>query len=216
MTARILVVDDNRENRLVLTGLLEDTGFSVLQAENGKAALDLFEQAAPDFIWMDMRMPVMDGYEAVRQIRQRPRGATLPIVALTASAFKEQRPQILDSGCDDMVAKPFQEHEIFETMARFLEIEYVYDQETESALITSPEDKLSSAMLADLPPGILRDLDETSLALDLNAIQEVIERIAEQAPDTARQLQALAQDFEFARIRELLEGLKERRPYFKS
>ena len=213
---RILVVDDNLGNRLVLTGLLEDTGFSVLQAENGKAALDLFEQAAPDFIWMDMRMPVMDGYEAVRQIRQRPRGATLPIVALTASAFKEQRSQVLDSGCDDMVTKPFQEHEIFETMARFLEIEYVYDQETESALITSPEDELSSAMLADLPPRILRDLDETSLALDLDAIQEVIERIAEQAPDTARQLQALAQDFEFARIRELLEGLKERRPYFKS
>lgn len=84
-----------------------------------------------------------------------------------------------------MVIKPFREHEIFETMSRFLEIEYVYDQEAEPAPTTSPGADLTPVMLDELPPQLLRDLDETTLVLDMDAIREVIERIAEQAPDTA-------------------------------
>ncbi len=76
-----------------------------------------------------------------------------------------------------MVIKPFREHEIFETMARFLEIEYVYDQEAEPT--TSPGADLPPAMLDELPPQLLRDLDETTLVPDMDAIREVIERIAE-------------------------------------
>jgi signal transduction histidine kinase/ligand-binding sensor domain-containing protein/CheY-like chemotaxis protein len=201
---RILVVDDSEENRLVLASLLEGAGFTVFQAENGKVALDMFERTAPDFVWMDMRMPVMDGYEAVRKIRQRPGGDTLPIVSLTASGVKEQRSRILNSGCDDIVVKPFREHEIFDMMARFLNIEYVYDQDTQSDPTTDFGNKLTSGMLAKLPPQILKDLDETTLALDMDAIEEVIERIAELAPETARQLLALAEDIEIAHIRTLL------------
>jgi CheY-like chemotaxis protein len=75
---RILIADDHQDNRLLLKSLLEEAGFSTLEAQNGKEALDAFEKEAPDFIWMDMRMPVMDGYEAVRQIRRRPGGEKLP------------------------------------------------------------------------------------------------------------------------------------------
>jgi CheY-like chemotaxis protein len=205
-TRRILIADDHPENRLLLKTLLEAAGFSILEAENGKKALEAFEKEAPDFIWMDMRMPVMDGYEAVRQIRRRPGGGKLPIVAITASAFRSQRPQILAAGCDDIVFKPFQEHEIFEAMARLLGVEYVYE---ESDDVAAPIDgaELTAAMLAELPPALLQDLDKTTLVANREAILEVIERIREHAPDAAESLRALVQDFEIERIRELLAEL---------
>jgi CheY-like chemotaxis protein/two-component sensor histidine kinase len=200
---RILIADDHPENRLLLKSLLEVAGFSILEVENGKEALEAFEKQAPDFIWMDMRMPVMDGYEAVRQIRQRPGGDKLPIVAITASAFREQRPEILASGCDDTVFKPFREHEIFEVMARFLGVEYVYEEPDDSA---APIDdaELTAAMLAELPPQLLQDLDKTTLVANGQVILKVIDRIAEHAPETAELLRALVQNFEIERIRELL------------
>jgi CheY-like chemotaxis protein len=202
-TRRILIADDHPENRLLLKTLLEEAGFSILEAQNGKEALEAFEKEAPDFIWMDMRMPVMDGYEAVRQIRLRPGGAKLPVIAITASAFREQRPEILAAGCDDMVFKPFREHEIFEVMARFLGVGYVYEQPDDAA---APIDdaELTAAMLAELPPELLHDLDKTTLVADREVILEVIDRIAADAPESAELLRALVQNFEIDRIRELL------------
>jgi CheY-like chemotaxis protein len=186
--------------------LLEGVGFSILEAQNGKEAVDAFEKQVPDFIWMDMRMPVMDGYEATRQIRRRPGGEKLPIIAITAGAFRSQRPQILAAGCDDMVFKPFREHEIFEVIARFLGVEYIYAEPDDAA---APIDgaELTAAMLAELPPELLKDLDRTTLVANREAILEVIDRIAERAPETAGHLRVLVQNFEIECIRELLSEL---------
>jgi signal transduction histidine kinase/CheY-like chemotaxis protein len=200
---RILIADDHPENRLLLKSLLEGAGFAIIEAENGKEALEAFEKETPDFVWMDMRMPVMDGYEAARQIRRRPGGEKLPIVAITASAFRNQRPEILAAGCDDMVFKPFREHEIFEVMARFLGVEYVYE-EPDDAAAPIDDAELTAAMLAELPPELLQDLDETTLVANREVILKVIERIAAHAPETAEHLRALVQNFEIERIRELL------------
>jgi CheY-like chemotaxis protein len=202
-TRRILIADDHTENRFLLKTLLEGAGFAILEAQNGKEALGAFEKEAPDFIWMDMRMPVMDGYEAVRQIRKRPGGEKLPIIAITASVFRSQRPEILAAGCDDMVFKPFREHKIFEVMTRFLGVEYVYEEPDDAA---APIDDagLTAAMLAELPPELLQDLDKTTLVANREVILKVIERIPEHAPETAELLRALVQNFEIERIRELL------------
>ncbi|MEJ2693854.1 MAG: ATP-binding protein, partial [Candidatus Thiodiazotropha sp.] len=94
---RILIVEDSLENRLLLRSLLMQVGFTVREAENGKEGVSLFEQWHPHLIWMDIRMPVMDGYEATIRIRELPGGDTVKIVALTASAFKEQREKILET-----------------------------------------------------------------------------------------------------------------------
>ena len=206
-TWRILIADDNQENRLLLKTLHKKAGFSTLEAQNGKEALEVFEKDALDFIWMDMRMPVMDGYEAVRQIRRRPGGDKLPIVAITASAFKSQRTEILATGCDDIVFKPFRAHEIFEVMARFLDIEYVYEQPIDAK---PPIDatELTAAMLGELSPELFHDLDKTTLVANREAILEVIERIQKHAPETAEHLRALVQNFEIERIRELLSELE--------
>jgi hypothetical protein len=102
-----------------------------------------------------------------------------------------------------MVFKPFREHEVFEVMARFLGVEYLYaEPDGATALIDDAE--LTAAMLAELPPELLRDLDETTLVANREVILKVIERIAEHAPGVAEHLRALVQNFEIERIRELL------------
>jgi len=203
-TWRILVADDNRENLLLLKSLLEEVGFFVFDAKNGQEAVAAFKKESPDFVWMDMRMPVMDGYEAVRQIRQCSGGDTVPIIAITASAFNEQREEILAAGCNDMVIKPFQAHEIFETMGRFLDIEYIYAPQHEAAPSRKGEIHLTSAMLADLPAELLQELRRTTLSLNSAAISAVIERIEPLDPDTAKGLQTLMDDFQIGRIHDLL------------
>ena len=201
---RILAADDNKENLLLLKSVLEEVGFSVIEANNGKEAVELFETESPDMIWMDMRMPVMDGYEAVRQIRRLKGGETVPIIAITASAFGEQRQEIITAGCNDMITKPFEQNEIFEAMGRFLDIEYVYETETGFSTDQFDGTELTSTMLADLPPELLQELNDACLALNTEALATVIERIKIEAPDTAKGLKHLSANFQIGRIRELI------------
>jgi len=202
---RILVVDDNDENRLLLTNLLARAGFTVQEAENGQEAIAVFQDWRPQFIWMDIRMPVMDGYQATQKIRALPGGGAdaVKIVAVTASVLDEQREDILASGCDDLVRKPFRDHEIFEAMAVQLGVEYRYQEE--AAMKQPPEISLTPEMLAKLHPELLDELDQTTLALDRQATFDVIERIAAGDPEIAEGLRALMQNFQTARIRALLK-----------
>ena len=203
-TWRILVADDNRENLLLLKSLLEEVGFFVVEAKNGQEAVEAFKKESPDFIWMDMRMPVMDGYEAVRQIRGLPGGDTVKIIAITASALSEQRSDILAAGCDDMVIKPFQAHEIFEAMGRFLDIEYIYEPESEAAPARVRELELNAPMLAVLPDELLQELRQATLALNREAALEVIARIADHAPEVATGLKELVDNYQMAELQDLL------------
>ncbi|MEG3986143.1 PAS domain S-box protein [Microcoleus sp. S28C3] len=126
---RILAVDDRLESRLLLVRMLTSLGFAVQDAENGVQAVEMWSSWEPHLIWMDMRMPVMDGYEATKQIKAHLKGQATVIIALTASAFDEERSLILSAGCDDFVAKPFREQVILEKMAKYLGVSYVYDRE---------------------------------------------------------------------------------------
>jgi CheY-like chemotaxis protein len=158
---RILVAEDDDVNRQLLTGLLEPVGFEVRCAENGKQAVDQFEQWRPHLVWMDMRMPVMDGYEATRQIKANHSEDAPIILALTANAFEEERLVALSLGCDDFIRKPFQATVILEKMAEFLDIRYIYAHSTvsssngQSAL---PED--ASPIQADSDPLVSRALSQ--------------------------------------------------------
>jgi CheY-like chemotaxis protein len=109
----VLIVDDHDLNRRVLVELLQPFGFSVREAADGAQALDQFERHGPQLILMDLRMPGLDGYQAMQRIRQSARGAQVRIVAVTASAFDDDLPRIRDSGADDVLRKPFRRDELF-------------------------------------------------------------------------------------------------------
>ncbi|MEM6795027.1 MAG: two-component regulator propeller domain-containing protein [Acidobacteriota bacterium] len=130
---RILVVDDAEENRRLLMRLLGGVGIYVREAADGLEATELWANWRPHLIFMDIRMPRMDGYEATRRIRQREAegGAfrTL-IIALTATAFEHDRRRILAAGCDDVVTKPFQEELLFDKISEHLDVACLYGEAT--------------------------------------------------------------------------------------
>ena len=201
---RILVVDDNLENRLLLGNLLIQTGFTVQQAQDGAEAVAKFQEWSPHFIWMDIRMPGMDGYQATREIRRLPEGDQVKIVAITASVLAEQHEEIMAAGCDALVRKPFRDQQIFEMMAVQLGLAYRY-REDSSTSEKPREVTLTSEMLAELPPELMHELDQATLALDRAASFAVIERIADGNPEVAKGLRDLMQNFQTARIRELIQ-----------
>ncbi len=143
---RILVVDDSFDNRLLLVKRLTSVGFSVCEAINGKEAIEQWTSFLPHLIFMDMRMPVMDGYEATRQIKEHLHGKATTIIALTASAFEEEQEVVLAAGCDDFMGKPFQETLLWEKLAQHLGVRYRYEQskikEEENRRDESVENKL--------------------------------------------------------------------------
>jgi PAS domain S-box-containing protein len=129
-TYRVLVADDRRENRILLSEMLKAVGFDVLEVRDGRETLACFERWRPHLILMDMRMPIMDGYEACQCIRATEAGSRTGIVAVTASAFDDMRQQVWESGVDAYISKPFQEQELFETIHNCLGVEYVYEGDT--------------------------------------------------------------------------------------
>ncbi|MBD1865075.1 MULTISPECIES: hybrid sensor histidine kinase/response regulator [Trichocoleus] len=125
-TYRILVVDDRSTNRQLLVRMLAPLGFEVREAENGQAAIALWQHWQPHLIWMDMRMPVMDGYAATQYIKAQPQGSGTTIIALSASVLDADRALILAAGCDDFVCKPIQEAVILNKIAQYLAVRYSY------------------------------------------------------------------------------------------
>ncbi len=198
----VLVAEDNVDNRELLLRLLQRVGFQTRSADNGEEAIARFLERRPDFIWMDMRMPLLDGYEATRRIRALPGGSEIKIAALTASAFQENREEILAAGCDDMVAKPLDEALLFATMARLLGVVFEYESE---APASAPARALSSA-LPPLPDALTTALHSAAESLDVEAARASIERINGIDPDTAARLHKLLDEFRFEDILRLLAG----------
>ena len=199
---RILVVEDNPENRLLLIELLKQAGFENRAAENGEQAVTLFQEWQPHFIWMDMRMPVMDGFEATRRIRALAGGDVVKIVALTASAFGELHKKILEAGCDDVILKPIQAREIFESMAGQLGVRYQYKEAAEEAVSVSAE--ITSEAIAALPEALRESLRDIALSLKQDEFEAALAPVRERDSALADGLAALAREFRFDRILELL------------
>lgn len=120
---RILIADDEPISRKLLNKLLTSLGFQTREAANGKEAVEMWESWQPHFIWMDMQMPVVNGWEATRQIRQKiqdTNASPTTIVALTANAFAKDRELSLSAGCDDFVSKPFRRDELLDKLSHYL------------------------------------------------------------------------------------------------
>jgi len=202
---RILVVEDGEENRTLLIRLLQMAGMEVREAVNGFEAVETAEKWRPHFIWMDIRMPVMDGLEATRRIKSTKAGKDIPIAALTASAMEEERGPILAAGCDDFVRKPYREHEIFDVMAKHLRLEYVYEDEQTDEAPAEPEAESTVQRLAGLAPHLRSELCEAVLRLDMPRTSEVIETIAAQDAPLGTVLKTVAENLDYDRLLALLD-----------
>ena len=256
-TYRILVVDDDRAGRLLLVTMLNFLGFQVKEATQGEEAVALWENWQPHLIWMDMQMPVMDGYEATQQIKARQkqqrerelngkRGngesgetreteqistahslfsfsdyqfpgtnpkATLhnrktTIIALTASAFEEERTAILATGCDDFVSKPFHKQVILDKMAQYLGVRYLYEEES-----GQPENKEESSWvpaaseidLSPMPEIWIEQLYQAAAKGSDQRVLHLIEQIPSDRASLAHALTDLANNFQFDQLMALTQ-----------
>lgn len=190
---RILVAEDNADSRELLLHLLSSVGFEVRGVENGLQALESFKAWRPHFIWMDIRMPVMDGCEATRQIRALPGGDQVKIVALTASVFQERLGDILQAGCDTILGKPFEEDQLFQTMAELLPVQYDY-AEAEAA------ENNGALNLSSLPPEVCLRIKQAAETLDLDELSQLIEQLQAAHPSVAGELEHWVNAFRFEQI----------------
>lgn len=201
---RILIVEDQLENQLLLTELMKRLGVSVRLAENGEQGVSMFTSWHPHLIWMDWRMPVMDGLAATRRIRELPGGRAVKIVAVTASAFIEQRKEIFTAGMDDFVRKPYRANEIYECMFRQLGVKYVYanNQVEEDATF---ETVLTDKMLAVLPTDLRSELGKALDSLEDKRINDAIGQVAAYDKELHKVLTHLAQNFDYPAILKALQ-----------
>lgn len=181
---RIAVVDDRETNRLMLVKLLKSVGFEPRTANNGKKAIALWQEWQPDLIWMDMRMPVMDGYEATRYIKNQPHGTKTIIIALTASAFEEQKQKAIEASCDDLVSKPFLEQIIFDKLTQHLGVKFIYKTESQDIAPKAATKPLKSQNLSSLTLELATDIHQSAIAVDAEQIETLIAQI----PDTERHI----------------------------
>ncbi len=116
----VLIVDDIKQNRKMLSGVLETTGINIIEAENGREAVSLVEHYSPDIILMDMKMPIMTGYEATKAIKSNPKFKEIPIIAVTASAMKSEEHKIRKIGCNSYLRKPVSKVKIISEMMNYI------------------------------------------------------------------------------------------------
>jgi signal transduction histidine kinase/CheY-like chemotaxis protein len=205
---RILVVDDRWENRQLLLKLLRPLGFQVQEASNGQEAIEQWQEWYPHLIWMDMRMPVMNGHEATQIIKSHLQGQATVVIALTASTLEEEREIVLSGGCDDFVRKPFSEAVIFEKMSEYLGVRYLYETLSPDAQTTaiSPPEKLTAEALSILPNEWLIELSEAAALIDNQLISQLLTQIAQDHQALAQSIQQEVDDFDFDRIMTLAQG----------
>ncbi|TAE57394.1 MAG: response regulator [Nostocales cyanobacterium] len=208
---RILIVEDNATNRLLLRQILQNLGLEVQEAENGEEAIDMWRKYKPDLIFMDMQMPILDGYAATQQIRSQEQNSTwttklspTKIIALTASAFAEQRQETLLAGCDDFVSKPFRREEILATLSEHLQVQFLYQQqlenETQHHQHEESEFKLNTHALEIMPNEWIHKLNFASAQCNDDKCLELLADIPPEQTQLIAALRNLIDNYQFDKL----------------
>jgi PAS domain S-box-containing protein len=201
---RILIVEDQPENRRLARVLLEELGFELQEASNGLEAVQMAQHWLPDLILMDIRMPILDGLQATQIIRTTPHGKTVKILALTASAFEEDRARVLAAGCDDFIAKPFEATLLFAKLEKWLGNIFLYPTGALQQEATSTELPLDDELMG-LSNALLLELQKAVRELNLTKTGKRIQEVAEHKPLLAQKLQGMVAEFRFDELQQALE-----------
>ena len=201
----VLVVDDNHENLQIVVTLLKMVGFETIEATNGSDAIEKFEQWSPDLILMDLRMPVMDGYEATQQIKLTEKGIQTPVIALTANILEEDRNRIETIGIQGFIGKPFLESELLDTIGRILGLQYVYEEEIHSSQETGFYFSENMAEeIGKLDDSLrLKMLDAIAVA-DMKRLKMLIGSVVQENSNLAHHLMGLARNYDYDQLYQLL------------
>jgi PAS domain S-box-containing protein len=209
---RILIVEDNDENAILLKTLLDQAGLNTRVARDGKEGVEMAEAWRPHFIWMDIKMPVMDGYDATRFIRSKPWGKEIVIVAFTASAFSDQESNILDVGCNCIVRKPFRSQEIFDAMSKHLGIRFIYSKTLgEEYTDTCRSDKIENPSISELeslPAKVVESILKATVELDKHSILAIAHEFAQSHPNLSVYLENQVLSYNFEAIEVLFSSVK--------
>jgi len=205
VAVRALVVDDIEANRQILAQFLEVIGVEVEIATNGREAVEAVQRQQPNIVFMDIRMPVMDGMEAMRQIKKE--ASQLKVAAVSASTFEHERQEYLAAGFDAFIAKPVQTAELYSGLAQLLEIDFEFAlQDEDDAPVETVDPKQVT-----LPAGLHAQLLSAAELAQVTTLEQHLDAMAELGADAAtlaRHLRQLCQDFQFDEVAVLLEQVE--------
>ncbi|HNY13538.1 MAG TPA: ATP-binding protein, partial [Candidatus Wallbacteria bacterium] len=201
---RLLIVEDQLENRLLLRNLLLPFGFQLREAANGGEGVKIFTEWRPHLIFIDRRMPGLDGLDATRQIRKLADSGNTVIVAVTAHAFKDERQQMLDAGCDAFLSKPFPADAIFDILEKHLHVSVI--RAKEDSRNENGREKLNVDELSKLPSGLLLEMKDALIRLDMKLIDEMIRRVTLENAALGNTIGRYANRFDYKTILEALEN----------
>ncbi|MDP2097317.1 MAG: AAA family ATPase [Methylobacter sp.] len=201
---KILAVDDKSFNRQLLVTLLAPLGFDVKEAGNGQEAIEIWQQWQPDLIFMDIRMPVMDGYDAAEYIKLHKQDKPTVIIALTASVMEEEKAMVFSAGCDNFMRKPFKEAGMFDMLVKHLGVQFIY-KTTVYESCDLIDISLTSADLQIMPQEWLMELFEAALEADSEAVLALLQAVPETETVIINILTKMVRKFQFEQIIDLIE-----------
>ena len=203
---RILIVDDIHSNRKILATLLAPLGLDIREAKSGREALDVWKEWQPHLIWLDIRMPEIDGYAVIKRIKNTAPEHPTVIISISASTFEEDRQKALDLGCDGFVGKPFKEFEIFEEMKKHLHLRYVYaeDIQKDDLAREAQEQALSLETVKGLPSKWKIEMKQAIEHVDLDQMGILIEEMRKRDETLAEAIQQRIDQFDYEKVLEAL------------
>lgn len=212
---RLLVADDEQTNRSPLIDFLSLMGFSVREAKNGREAISIWREWHPHLIWMDIRMPEMDGYQATQQIKTSSQGHDTVVIALTASVFEENKQKILDAGCDDFVRKPFRQTEVLQKIAAHLGVKYLtvnspQTRDTQHKDQSANHENLNLDNLRIMPIGWIEEMSQRASQGNDVILFQLIEQIPPEHQTLAIGLTNWVENYQFEKIVQLTNAWKKR------
>jgi CheY-like chemotaxis protein len=214
---RMLVAEDDENNRKFLIALLQSVGFETMEASNGSEAIMIWRQWHPHLIWMDIRMPVMNGHQATAairsEIRQTDPERDTKIIALTANAFEAERFKVIEYGGTDYLSKPFEEWEIFEMIKKHLDVIFIYDEKDKEHIPRNLNGRISNekliTLLSTLSGELIVRLKEVTELSDAVMIEAAIEEVRVEHVQLAKVLSKLAENYAYDRILALVQQAEE-------
>jgi PAS domain S-box-containing protein len=201
---RVLIADDNAESRLLISDMLEAAGFETRQVANGEEAVTCYQSWNPQIVLMDMFMPILNGYQATRRIRELNTEIHVCIIAVTANAFEDERLKILETGVNGYIRKPFTADELFEAIRTCTDVQYIYEQDQPGIPSGLPTSDISGEeALKELPLELVIQMEQETISANFERLMRLIDQVSLTSPAIAHSLRELAVGYRYERLLEI-------------